>query len=223
MEKQVPNLQISFDLKSINPKEKTLKDELLGYNFLEQNIQGFIRLQVFTKMLHPLRRLTTIEYNNLFLEHIEHSNFQLNVLQDSQYFTFEKFLELQKILFIIKKLNGIMCSFNTQRIDILSSLTHLQADYLFDIQSSLLDISPAIEKIPKKKLDRIHFYLTSILFRIINLDTLPTYIDSDTLSALELSNVRDFYPELLEICFKQHSSTMLQNYYFDQHFKLTYH
>ena len=92
MEKQVPNLQISFDLKSINPKEKTLKDELLGYNFLEQNIQGFIRLQVFTKMLHPLRRLTTIEYNNLFLEHIEHSNFQLNVLQDSQHFTFEKLL-----------------------------------------------------------------------------------------------------------------------------------
>ncbi|MBI96579.1 hypothetical protein CL656_05485 [bacterium] len=223
MEKQVPNLQISFDLKSINPKEKTLKDELLGYNFLEENIQGFIRLQVFTKMLHPLRRVTTIEYNNLFLEHIENSNFQLNVLQDSQHFTFEKFLELQKILFIIKKLNGLMCSFNTQRINILSSVTHLQADYLFDLGNSMLDISPAIDKIPEKKIERIHFYLLSILFKIINMETLPPFIDSDTLSALELSNVRDFYPELLDICFKEYSSTMLKNYYFDKHFKLTYH
>ncbi|MBT5347055.1 hypothetical protein HOJ01_02210 [bacterium] len=223
MEKQVPNLQISFDLKSINQKEETLKDELLSYNFLKENIQGFIRLQIFTRMLHPLRRVTTLDYNRIFLQHIESSNFQFNILQDSQHFTFEKFIEMQKLLFIIKKLNGTTCSFNTKKINILSSVTHLQADYLYDLKSSLLDITPANDKIPSEKLEKIHFYLLSILFKLINTQTIPHYISHETLTELELSSVRDFYPQLLELCFLNHSETMLKNCHFEEHFKLTYH
>jgi len=223
MEKQVPNLQLSMDLSSINPKKKTLKEELIGYNFLNENIQGYIRLEILTKILHPLRRFTIEKHNQKILDHVEESNFQLNLLQDSDNLNFEKFLELQKLLFIIKNLEGLVASFNFKHLGILSTLTHFQADHAYDLETSSLSLLPAMEFIPERKINRIHFYLKSIAYKILGTSDLPNILYPEDFEAYRISITRQTYPELLDLEFNIHSNKMLESYYFQNQFKLTYH
>lgn len=223
MEKQVPNLQISFDFKSITPKSANLKNDLIAYNFLAENIQGFIRMEIFTQILHPLRKILLPKQNQNFIRHIEEGNFQMNLLQDSQHLSFRKFLEIQKLLFVIKSLNGTVASFNARHINLLAGITHLQAHHTYDLQDSQISLSKDLSDLPEKKALIIHHYLLSILLKILDSNSLPYFINSEFLVENNLSQVKDYYPELLELEFQEHSSTMLRNFYFNEHFKLTYH
>lgn len=223
MEKQVPNLQLTLDFAEINPKKRNLKSELLSYNLLKENIQGYIRLEILTKILHPLRRYTTEYHNTNILKHVENNNFQLNLLQDSTHLTFRKFLEVQKLLFIIKGLQGKIASFNFKQIDILSSLIHFQADSTYDLETSVINLLPAIDKIPEKQLQRIHFYLKSIIHQVMEHKDTPSILDAEDLAIYNLSTIKSTYPEILETEFKTDFNTMLNSYYFQKQFSLTYH